>query len=688
MWVGRHLNRLNREPNYTQDKCLQLEDKRSPFQKRESMSLKLPRNVWDFNLKDGGRIGRSKSVMPTDHGTALNRASSPNTMERPVKSGWLKKRRSLMKQWQSRWFVLRGVYLCYYKEEEDGKPQGCILLKDIKVNEVPSNPEDPGKFLFEITPVGCSDQDWIGSGYDTQLLMANSQNEMKDWVKAIRRTLGTSSGAVFDQRLAETMAYEQKFGKHPVPMIVEQCADFIRQHGLNEEGIFRLPGQDNQVKELRDAFDSGERPTFDRDTDVHTVASLFKLYLRELPEPVIPWSQYDNFLACCQLMSSNEEEGRKELMTQLSLLPQVNCNLLSYICRFLHEVQLNSSINKMSVDNLATVFGVNLLRPKIEDPVAIMRGTPQVQKLMTILISSHDELFPKHEDKPPSPLRISAQRSMVGWGAAEFATGVATRTHRRCQNDGNDNSMPEESELENWMESPRKRTQTLPARKCTEISDSVNEGIPSTQNWNTKSSQVRNDKEAVTEGHRRCLSQDILRASASYQLLCTSETSPTATSAASSQDKDGSAARSPSPSLDMVSHQTANSLLQTSQSLTAKTQQEKAELDSGGEESEAKVGEMSKEQLLKLIAKLREEFHSKRESYVERIESLEKENYEVWSKVVRLNKQIEENKKQFEALEIRFRNAFRAQMDAERRNQELEEELKGFFQTEKENDRS
>ncbi|XP_072341730.1 rho GTPase-activating protein 25-like isoform X3 [Scyliorhinus torazame] len=427
MWVGRRLHRLSRgAADFAEENCFRLEDEGSSIQKRESMSLKLPRNVWEFTLRtEASRIGRSKSVMPGEYGTVSNRPSSPNTLERPLKTGWLKKKRSLVKQWQSRWFVLRGDNLCYYKEEEDGRPQGCILLKENKVNEVPPNPEYPGKFLFEITPGGYSDQDRIGSVYETYLLMANSQNEMKEWVKAIRRTMGTASGAVFGQRLVDTMVYEQKFGKHLVPMIVEQCADFIREHGLNEEGVFRLPGQDNQVKELRDAFDSGERPTFDRDTDVHTVASLFKLYLRELPEPVIPWSQYDDFLACSQRMNINEEEGRQELMSQVSFLPQVNCNLLRYICRFLYEVQQNASINKMSVDNLATVIGVNLLRPKIEDPVAIMRGTPQIQKLMTILISKHDELFPKLEDKPPSPLRTSVQRSMVGWGAADLATGTA-----------------------------------------------------------------------------------------------------------------------------------------------------------------------------------------------------------------------------------------------------------------------
>lgn len=44
------------------------------------------------------------------------------------------------------------------------------------------------------------------------------------------------------------------------------------------------------------------------------------------------------------------------------------------LCRFLDEVQSHCNENKMSVQNLATVFGPNILRPKMEDPVTIMEG--------------------------------------------------------------------------------------------------------------------------------------------------------------------------------------------------------------------------------------------------------------------------------------------------------------------------
>lgn len=51
------------------------------------------------------------------------RPGSPNPLERPLKTGWLKKQRSIVKNWQQRYFVLKGQQLYYYKDEDDAKPQ-------------------------------------------------------------------------------------------------------------------------------------------------------------------------------------------------------------------------------------------------------------------------------------------------------------------------------------------------------------------------------------------------------------------------------------------------------------------------------------------------------------------------------------------------------------------------------------
>ncbi|KAJ6657531.1 hypothetical protein lerEdw1_002466 [Lerista edwardsae] len=73
-----------------------------------------------------------------------------------------------------------------------------------------------------------------------------------------------SRTGIFGQKLEDTVRYEKRYGNHLAPMLVEQCVDFIRLRGLKEEGLFRLPGQANLVKELQDAFDCGEKPLFDR----------------------------------------------------------------------------------------------------------------------------------------------------------------------------------------------------------------------------------------------------------------------------------------------------------------------------------------------------------------------------------------------------------------------------------------
>uniref|UniRef100_A0A3Q3ID67 Rho GTPase activating protein 24 n=1 Tax=Monopterus albus TaxID=43700 RepID=A0A3Q3ID67_MONAL len=264
------------------------------------------------------------------------------------------------------------------------------------------------------------------ANHETYLLMANTQNDMEDWVKTIRRVIWAPfGGGIFGQKLEETVRYERRYGNKLAPMLVEQCVDFIRQRGLREEGLFRLPGQANLVKELQDAFDCGEKPSFDSNTDVHTVASLLKLYLRELPEPVIPFHKYDEFLTCTKLLGKDDEMGMKELRRLVESLPPVNYNLLKYICRFLDEVQSYSGVNKMSVQNLATVFGPNILRPKVEDPVAIMEGTVLVQQLMAVLIGQHDVLFPHSEDNPTT-------LELVNNNSIELTRQQATTTTSTC----------------------------------------------------------------------------------------------------------------------------------------------------------------------------------------------------------------------------------------------------------------
>ncbi|XP_040011687.1 rho GTPase-activating protein 25 [Xiphias gladius] len=628
------------------------------------MSLKLPRN-WDFSTfkAETARIARSKSVIPGEGGPGPGSPRSARSMERPLKAGWLKKQqRSLRKNWQQRYFVLRGSTLTYHKDDKETTVQGVIQLRFSKVNELPPNSDDPGKYLFEIIPCPTGDRERC-----PYVFMANSQSDMEEWVRTLRRVIGVPTSGVFGKSLMDTITYEQRFGPHMVPILVQTCVEYIKENGLNEEGIFRLPGQDNAVKQFRDAFDAGERPSFPSDTDVHTVASLLKLYLRELPEPVVPWTQYQDFLDCTNLLDCSSMKGWEKLEKQIALLPRINYNLLSYVCRFLFEVQQHSSVNKMNVENLATVMGINLLKPQIEDPITVMKATPQIQKLMTVMIRQHETLFPLSKDVLPSPpsnkteSQKNTPRSFVGWESAEMADASLSESPE--EEEDTDSPGPDRGNgsprtvrpeplspcTDDWLGSPRKRTQTLPTFNCpltgmAAKADALNR-------WSRIQESVEEKSGTLSEDIFKILD---LRSSGS--LFGGSQMS-----IKEGEDRLTSRSRS-----DNTSSSTTGSQKPDSESRPARVlaHQKSAEtLTVGGSGQQVN----SKSELMKDSQQL--------------VDSLQQENKELKATVAELHSALEAERRRVAALEICLRNAERSRDEAQRRNEELQRDIQQFLTT-------
>ncbi|KAM6130548.1 rho GTPase-activating protein 22 isoform 1-T1 [Phoenicopterus ruber ruber] len=693
------------------------------------------------------RRARSKSLVMGEQIGPPSRSSSPNPQERVLKCGWLKKQRSIMKNWQQRWFVLRGDQLFYYKDQEETKPQGLILLQGNQVNELPPNPDEPGKHLFEIAPGGAGDREKMPVNHEAFLLMANSQNEMEDWVKAIRRVIWAPFGGgiansshahklkhlpqgIFGQRLEDTVQYERKYGQRLAPLLVEQCVDFIRERGLTEEGLFRMPGQANLVKDLQDSFDCGEKPLFDSNTDVHTVASLLKLYLRELPEPVIPFAKYEDFLSCGQLLSKDEGEGTQELVKQVKNLPQANYNLLKYICKFLDEVQAHSSINKMSVQNLATVFGPNILRPKMEDPVTMMEGTSLVQHLMTVLISEQGRIFAVPQaDVPGSQLEIRPvrQRSTVEWISEEdredsrSESSVPSPTDLPSSNavaleatpgPAVKNTPSEHSgKLTQPATSPNKRVQTLPPWKYSfrqqgaqSVSPKLGSSSLDIPNLSSSGNWLMNGLYSL-RGHRRTASGERVKDSCSSQRLSTYDNVPSSSLSLSTHSMASNAWSTSSCEISVVdsvsscpacraSDSSALSSLKTewitqgslSQS-EVKTADLENSIDSSSSSEQSNPAAASRDSvkcsraLQSLVVELKTELSKQRTEYETSIKSIEETSADLRKQVVRLEEELDQERKKYTMLEIKLRNSERAREDAEKRNHLLQKEMEEFFST-------
>lgn len=83
-----------------------------------------------------------------------------------------------------------------------------------------------------------------------------------------------------------------------IPIVVAKCGVYLKNNGLNVEGIFRVGGSSKRIKELQIIFntppDFGKKLSWDGYT-VHDAASLLRRYLNALPEPLIPLDLYEDF---------------------------------------------------------------------------------------------------------------------------------------------------------------------------------------------------------------------------------------------------------------------------------------------------------------------------------------------------------------------------------------------------------
>nr|KAF6424472.1 Rho GTPase activating protein 22 [Molossus molossus] len=669
-------------------------------------------------------FARSKSLVMGEQSRSPGQLPCARGPGPVLKAGWLRKQRGLMKNWQQRWFVLRGDQLFYYKDKDETKPQGFLSLQGKQVTQLLPGPEEVGKHLFEISPGGAGEREKVPATPEALLLMASSQRDMEDWVQAIRRVIWAPfGGGIFGQRLEDIVHHERKYGPRLAPLLVEQCVDFIRERGLTEEGLFRMPGQATLVRDLQDSFDCGEKPLFDSTTDVHTVASLLKLYLRELPEPVVPFARYEDFLSCAQLLTKDEGEGTLELAKQVSSLPLANYNLLRYICKFLDEVQSHSDLNKMSVQNLATVFGPNILRPQIEDPVTIMEGTSLVQHLMTVLIRKHGQLFSvRTAEGPAAPQGAPPCTAAWGWeegpghSQAEPSSPSAPGlpAHRTASLDG-----PAVAALSrNCAPGPGKRVQTLPSWKSSFRQSGSRSGSPKAGSASLEVPIVSSGGNwlmnglSSLRGHRRASSGDRLKDSGSAQRLSTYDNVPTPSLAPSTPSEpsttwsgascEASAGGSVSScTACRASDCSACSSLHTEGALEPSpfpsSSEDGRSPDLGHSLDEVGVCLSSSEPsdpgspgldhahrsraLQGLVTELRAELCRQRTDYELSVKRLEDGTADLRKRVSRLEEELGQEKQKHRMLQIKLRNSERAREDAEKRNQLLQREMEEFFST-------
>eukprot|EP00004_Rigifila_ramosa_P019961 TRINITY_DN5151_c0_g1_i1.p1 TRINITY_DN5151_c0_g1~~TRINITY_DN5151_c0_g1_i1.p1 ORF type:complete len:807 (+),score=217.63 TRINITY_DN5151_c0_g1_i1:35-2422(+) len=212
------------------------------------------------------------------------------------------------------------------------------------------------------------------------LFSTHSELEKKNWLLLFNKFLE-------EKRLARVFGVPLDIlcQQTEIPAIFSRCVAFIQEKGMKNEGIFRLSGDKSEIQKLKTAFDSGQDFSIESITqDPNAVAGCLKMWLRELPEPLFPFSVYSPLLDTQELPPQEKLAGVSAIIKEL---PHSHLVCLSALLSFLSNVASFAAHNKMTSANLSIVFGPNILRPAEESIVSALR-IPVANSVVQLLIDN------------------------------------------------------------------------------------------------------------------------------------------------------------------------------------------------------------------------------------------------------------------------------------------------------------
>jgi len=138
-----------------------------------------------------------------------------------------------------------------------------------------------------------------------------------------------------------------------LPVVVRECIDYIEEEGLAVEGIYRSSGVKSKVTKLRTAYNSRQTINL-AGSEPSVVASLLKLFLRELPDPVLTHRLAGKAEEVAKLKGFQERrEGMKALLDEL---PECNRMLVQWVFVHMGHVIAKEKVNKMTLQNVSIVL--------------------------------------------------------------------------------------------------------------------------------------------------------------------------------------------------------------------------------------------------------------------------------------------------------------------------------------------
>lgn len=216
----------------------------------------------------------------------------------------------------------------------------------------------------------------IELGMKTTEGFANTPGTLSSLVSGQTPTLCFASPLSESLRLAKELGHRH---------IVIKCLDELEHAGLDKKRVFECAAHETLVFKFKESFNSNQDVNLEA-IEPNIIANLFKLYLMELPVPLITPQVFKELMAVAATVkpgtatfsaassssspsspSHEEEDNLKKIKAHLSQLPEENKAVLSEICIVLRKFLKSSSRNGLDLATLASAFSLCLMRPTTYD---------------------------------------------------------------------------------------------------------------------------------------------------------------------------------------------------------------------------------------------------------------------------------------------------------------------------------
>ncbi|XP_036121014.1 rho GTPase-activating protein 19 isoform X2 [Molossus molossus] len=234
---------------------------------------------------------------------------------------------------------------------------------------------------------------------------------------------------------------------------IYQLIEYLHKN-LRVEGLFRVPGNSVRQQILRDALNNGTDIDLESgEFHSNDVATLLKMFLGELPEPLLTHKHFHAHLKIADLMQFDDKGNKtnipdkerqiEALQLLFLILPPPNRNLLKLLLDLLYQTAKKQDKNKMSAYNLALMFAPHVLWPKNVTANDLQENITKLNSGMAFMIKHSQKLF-----KAPAYIRECARSHYLGsrTQASKDDLDLMASCHSKS-------SQLAKSQKRNWMDS-------------------------------------------------------------------------------------------------------------------------------------------------------------------------------------------------------------------------------------------